>query len=106
VAFRLGLAAFIVPYMFVFSPALLMQGSAGVILRAVITAVMGTICFGNAIGGWFLHRANVFIRLLMLVCAFLLIDQGLLTDLIGLGIIALCFVIQKFVFIDTAQKHS
>ena len=40
-AFQLGIAAFIVPFMFMYSPELMMVGSAGAIAFACVTAVIG-----------------------------------------------------------------
>ena len=84
--------------MFVFSESLLMIGSPGLVIRSVITAVIGIVFFANAIGGWFLHRANYLVRVLMLGAAFSLIDSGLVTDFIGGGLIAVSWILQKFVF--------
>ena len=97
-AFALGLAAFIIPYMFVYSPSLLMIGSTGLIIRSAVTAFLGTIIFGHGIGGWLLHKANPLVRVLLVVSALLMIDSGLATDLIGIGLVVLAWILQKFVF--------
>lgn len=105
-AFRLGLAAFIVPYMFVFSNALLLQGEIFTIIQAAITSAIGTVFFGMSISGWILHRANLFVRVLALAGALLLIDQGLLTDIIGIILMAIAFALQKFVFKNSSQNQT
>lgn len=97
-AFTLGLAAFIIPYMFIYSTSLLMLGSTGLIVRSAITAFIGTIVFGHGIGGWFLHRANCLVRILLIMAALLMIDSGLATDLIGITLIATSWMLQKFIF--------
>lgn len=103
-AFRLGLAAFIVPYMFVFSNALLMQDSWLIVLRASITAIIGTIYFAHAISGWLTKKANFIVRILLLAAALLLIDQAWLTDITGAIVIAACYLLQEFVFKSPLKK--
>ncbi len=100
-AFTLGLAAFIIPYMFVNSTSLLMVGSISLIIRSAITAFAGTVVFGHGVGGWFLHRANILVRALLIAAALLMIDSSLMTDLAGVSIVATAWVLQKFVFKDT-----
>lgn len=97
-AFQLALAAFIVPYMFIYSNSLLMIGSFALIIRATITAMFGTYIFAHSISGWFLHRANWWIRGLLLASSLLMIDEGFYTDFIGLGVVLACVMLQKFLF--------
>lgn len=98
VAFKLGLCAFIVPYMFVYSNALLGVGTPWVIIRSAVTAVVGVIFFGMAIAGWCRHRANILVRIILFAAAILLIDQGGVTDIIGVAVAAIAFLLQTFVF--------
>ena len=92
----LGLVAFIVPYMFVFGPALLMNGTPLEILRALCTAIVGVLCLGVAIIGYMKARVSLPLRAAFLVCAFLLIDTSLLTDIIGVGVAAVsCFLAMR-----------
>lgn len=86
-SFKFGLAAFIVPFMFFYSPALLMQGSWSEILGVFITASIGIYLLAAAIQGWFLNgEVNRVQRCLLLVAALAMIAGGLLTDVIGLGL--------------------
>ncbi|PMR69171.1 TRAP transporter permease [Halomonas heilongjiangensis] len=94
-SFKFGLAAFIVPFMFFYSPELLMQGSWGGILRVVITASLGIYLLAAAVQAWFLNgRVNLIQRALLLVAALSMIAGGWMTDLAGLGIGALVFAWQ------------
>jgi TRAP transporter 4TM/12TM fusion protein len=51
-AVRLALAAFIVPFAFVYGPELLLVGSAGGIAVALVTAIAGVICLALAVEGY------------------------------------------------------
>ncbi|MGO1535138.1 MAG: TRAP transporter large permease subunit, partial [Halomonas sp.] len=94
-SFKFGLAAFIVPFMFFYNPALLMEGSWFEILRVAITAGVGIYLLAAAVQAWFLNgRVNWIQRVLLLVAALAMIAGGLMTDLIGLGLGALVFLWQ------------
>lgn len=85
---QLGLVAFIVPYMFVFGPALLMQGSAAQILLALVTAILGVVCLGASMEGYLSAKLGPARRALLLATALMLIDTTLLTDIVGFAVFA------------------
>ncbi|MDX6751901.1 TRAP transporter permease [Geminicoccaceae bacterium 1502E] len=96
-AFRLALAGFILPFMWVYSPALLMQGSIDAILIAVITSVIGIVALAAAVQGYlFSAHARWHERLLLGIGALAAINPGLLTDLVGAGAIGLAIVSRFF----------
>ena len=88
-AMRLGIAAFIVPFAFVLSPGLLLQGSVVDIVWAIGTALLGSVLLACGI------RAFAFTRLGIVQCAaaciggLLLIGPGIYLPLIGLAVGAL-----------------
>jgi len=61
-ATKLGLAGFIIPYMFVYGPALLIQGTPGEIVLASISGLVGSAALAAAIQGWALARLNLWQR--------------------------------------------
>jgi TRAP transporter 4TM/12TM fusion protein len=94
-AFRLGIAAFIVPFMFIYSPQLLMEGSFSEIALAVLTASIGIYLLSAAVQAWFVgRRANFISRILLLAAAISLINSDFTWDLIALGLVAIVFAIQ------------
>src|SRR5690554_7064124 len=52
-SFKIGLAAFIVPFMFFYSPAMLMEGSWPQILRVGVTATLGIVLLAGVVQAWF-----------------------------------------------------
>lgn len=95
-SFRMGLSAFIVPFMFFYSGALLMEGEWYLVLRACVTALVGVFFLSSGLQGWFMGtRVAWFIRAGLVVAALLMIEGGGITDLLGLGVAALMVVIQK-----------
>jgi TRAP transporter 4TM/12TM fusion protein len=96
-AFKLALAAFIVPYVFVFNKSLFLMGSTSLIIRSTITSIIGTVVFAHAVSGWFINKANIFVRAALFAASLLLIVETLSTDAIGLALVVICFILQKFV---------
>jgi len=94
IATRLGLAAYLVPYMFVYGPPLLTIGQPLEVVLAVSTAVLGVVGLAVAGEGWLLGRTFIWERGLCLVAALLLIKPGWKTDLIGLAIMSLVVLSQ------------
>lgn len=86
-AVRIGAAGFIVPFMFVFEPSLLMIGDWTTILHSVVTATIGTVCLAAGLFGYLVREARLWERVFLLAAAFLLIKPGITTDLIGAGLL-------------------
>lgn len=95
VATRLGLAGFIAPYMFVYAPALLLQGAPLEIAWTAVTACVGVLALAAGSMGFLLRPAGWVARLALLAAALLLIKPGLSTDLAGLGLLAAVVALQR-----------
>jgi TRAP-type uncharacterized transport system fused permease subunit len=87
-ALRLGATGYIIPFMFVFGPSLLLIGTVGQIVQSAFTAVVGVVCLASGLSGYLISRASVLQRVLLLTAAMVLIKPGLSSDLIGLVLIA------------------
>ncbi len=88
-AVRLGIVAFIVPYIFVYQPSLLLMGHPITVIAAVLTAAIGVISLAAGLEGWLLSRLVHWERGLLLGGGLLLINPGLYTDSGGVIILAL-----------------
>ncbi|MDP2398240.1 MAG: TRAP transporter permease [Burkholderiales bacterium] len=93
-AVRVGAAGFIVPFMFIFEPSLLMIGDWHVILQSFVTASIGTVCLAAGLFGYLARSALVWERLFLLGAAILLIKPGFVTDLSGAGLVLAVLVSQ------------
>ena len=94
-SFKIGIAAFIVPFMFFYNGALLMDGTWFEVIRAGVTAVAGVFLLSAGVQGWFMGgRSAWFIRLALILAALFMIDGGGVTDLIGLAIAAGAYFVQ------------
>ena len=83
-ASRLAIAAFIVPYMFCLSPALLMIDTTAVeVVLISITAIIGIFALASGLEGYCFTDMNKIIRILVVIGGLLLIYPGIATDGIG-----------------------
>ncbi|AFT68561.1 TRAP transporter, 4TM/12TM fusion protein [Alloalcanivorax dieselolei B5] len=95
-SFRIGLAAFIVPFMFFYNGALLMEAGVLEIARALVTATIGVYLLSCAVQGWFLRQhAMGMVRLMLLASAMMMIAGGLITDIGGIALALAAFFLQK-----------
>ena len=95
-AMRIAATGFIVPFMFVYGPSLLFIGSAFDIITSWVSASLGVVALAAGMMGWFLKEVTLLERLMLLAGALLLIKPGLYTDAVGLVLLILVFLIQKF----------
>ncbi|MBT4938761.1 MAG: TRAP transporter large permease subunit, partial [Rhodospirillaceae bacterium] len=83
---KLGIAAFVIPFAFVYSPALLLNGTLAEIIPAVTTAVIGASLVAAGIRGYLFGHLNSVQRIILFVGGLSLIAPGLTWPLMGLGI--------------------
>ena len=82
-AVRIAATSFIVPFMFVYEPALLMIGDWPTIIWSSLTATVGIIIFAAGLHGYFLIHSAHWQSALLVVAGLLLIDPHVITDVIG-----------------------
>ena len=93
-AVKLGATGYIVPFMFAFSPALLMIGPWDIVTVAITTALIGVICLASSLHGFLLVNLIWAGRSMLFLAAILLIKPGPTTDAIG-GFLVLLAVISQ-----------
>ncbi len=94
-SFKIGLAAFVVPFMFFYSAPLLMQGAWHQNLHAFVTAAFGIYLLASGIQGWFFGIVGTVLRSVLIVAALSMIAGGLVSDGIGLIVATAVFLIQR-----------
>ncbi len=93
VAFRLAISGFLLPYMFAYNNELLMMGAWYNILLAALTSVIGVYCLAGVVEGVvFKWTVPVWERVVLAAAALSLIKPGVLTDLLGIGILVLLYL--------------
>lgn len=95
-ATRLAIAAFIVPYIFAFSPVMLFEFSKGTstvmmvvqIIQICVTSLLGIFGVAGALNGFLYKKINPLFRVIMAVGGLCMMIPGTVTDLIGLVLVA------------------
>jgi TRAP transporter 4TM/12TM fusion protein len=93
-AVRIAATSFIVPFMFVYEPALLMIGDWPTIIWSSLTAAIGVILFAAGLHGYFLTASKIWESAVLVCAGLLLIDPGVLTDFVGAGMAAAISAVQ------------
>lgn len=95
-AAKLAIAAFIVPYIFVLAPELLMiNATAGTVIMAMFTAILGMWGLSLAMIGFCQHKLNILQRIVFFIGGLCLIIPGTMTDTAGIAILAVAFLWQR-----------
>jgi len=95
-AFALSLAGFIVPYVFVFNDALLMQGTVWEVFAVSVSCALGVWALAGVVVGYFFGNLHYMARLVLLAASFALVSPQITTDVIG-GVLIVCIILlQRF----------
>ncbi|MGN9166293.1 TRAP transporter permease [Tissierellaceae bacterium HCP3S3_D8] len=104
-AFKLAIAAFIVPYIFAIDPSLILVkeivGNQVVFLPIIsalpmiISAVIGIVCLAGSVEGYLIDHCKIHERIFLAAAALLLLKPGLYTDAFGIIVLAITFYLQK-----------
>ena len=95
-ATKLAIAAFIVPYIFAYSPAMLFVNVTSVweVIQIVLSALLGIFGVAAGLEGFVLRKMSWLFRLACIVGGLTLMIPGTISDLVGLVLIGGVFVIQ------------
>ncbi|MCI8990167.1 MAG: TRAP transporter permease [Lawsonibacter sp.] len=96
---RLALAGFIVPFMFIYNPQLLLENVTILSgIQVVLTSCIGVVLIAAFVEGYLFGRMHVVLRLVSAAGALLLIDSRPITDVIGIACLVIIILAQKLVF--------
>lgn len=101
---KLAIAAFIIPYIFVLSPQLLMIDTTWTeLLWVIVTAISGMVAIGAGVIGYWIRKLNILERAISLIGGLLLIYPEGISDIVGIIIFFGIFASQLF-FRQNQQK--
>jgi TRAP transporter 4TM/12TM fusion protein len=91
-AMRVAAPAYIVPFMFVYEPVLLLvvkdwSSQWPFVVLAVVTATLGAMCLAASLHGWLIGLASMWERVALFAAALLLIKPGAYSDMVGLALL-------------------
>ncbi|WP_430397744.1 TRAP transporter permease [Ferrovibrio sp.] len=105
-AVRIGAAGFIVPFMFVYEPALLFIGDWQTILHATVSATIGCLTLAAGLHGHLIRHTRLWERAALIAGALLLIKPGIYTDMAGLALIVVVYLAQRSRPVEAVQVKS
>ena len=92
---KLAIGAFIVPYVFALNPAMLFVDTTPMAVALIcVTSCIGIFAVSAALQGYFLHHMKWFERIFSVAGGLLLIYPGIVTDVIGIGLVGIVLLIQ------------
>ena len=94
-AMRIGIAAFLIPYMFIYNPELTLKGSVAGIVLVTARTIIATACLAAGVQGWLFRSTPVLERLALLAAAGLFIWPDLWADLLALALFVGVVVLQQ-----------
>ncbi len=95
-ATKLAIAAFLVPYIFVYNPQMLLINVNTVdIILIIATSIIGIIGVGAGMEGFLLTDLSFVERIIFFVGGLLMVIPGLQTDIMGLALLAIGYIVQK-----------
>lgn len=93
-ALRLAIAGFLIPFVFVLEPALLLEGSIMELIPALVTLVLGMTVIAAGLAGYLVTRTTVLEVVLLMVSGVMMVVPVLWVSLIGIAIAAVVVVVQ------------
>ena len=103
-ATKLAIAAFIVPYIFAYSPALLFENISGwwEVAQICVSALLGIFAIAASLNGHLYKKVHWALRIVLAVGGLGMMIPGTLTDAVGLVLVAAVIAYQKI----SAKKHG
>ncbi len=93
--FKLAFAGIIIPFMFVYSPILLMQNvTLAKLVTVIVTGIIGIVCLGASAEAYMRTNMNMVERVAAFAAAILMVKPGMLTDLAGVALLIGVLVFQ------------
>lgn len=91
---RLGIVAFVIPFVFIYDPKLLLIGAIDQIVLSILTALLGVFALAVALEGYLFSKCNGLQRILAALGGTIMIIPGWQTEALGAGLLLLVFLWQ------------
>lgn len=115
-ALKLSIAGFLIPFIFVYEPAMLMVNIEGLasnareypmaaatdIMMVVLSTIVGLVALAAALEGWFMRRINWFMRIILIAASLLLVIPETWSDIVGISVVILLLGLNYM----TYKKHG
>ena len=105
-AVKLAATGYVIPFMFVYGPSLMLIGEPLEVVTTTITATIGVICLASSLHGYLLRQALMYERLLLFAASMTLIAPGLATDMAGLAMLGVAVASQRMLKPEAAMPTA
>ncbi len=95
-AFKFGIAAYLIPFLFVYNNAILAYGTVSNIIFSSLFAIVGIVSLASIVARYLLKKNTILETILMVAVTVLTFVPGYLTSAIGTGIFAVAVLLQVF----------
>jgi TRAP transporter 4TM/12TM fusion protein len=95
-AFRIGVTGFIIPFMFIYKPALILEGPFLIIITSFFITSLGVYSLCAATQGYLLGELVLIKRVILFIAAILLVAPGFITDVTGIFLFLIVFLPQMY----------
>lgn len=96
-ALKYGSLLYIMPFLFIYSPGILLKGSVVDVVLTIISSTIAMLAFSGSIIGYLYRDTTLFERILLFTAAILLLKPGIYTDLLGISFIIVVILLQKYI---------
>ena len=94
-ATKLAITAFIIPYIFIFSPVMLWIGATPInVIQIIFSSLIGMLSLSAGVQGYMLSKISPPFRILAVIGGLTLIHPGIVTDIVGLCLITIVVAVQ------------
>ena len=100
ISIRLSIGAFLVPFILIFNPGMILIGSTYEIVRTTLTSLVGIMALGAGFMGYMTRPLNWPLRIILIGAGFCMVHPGNVTDIIGVVIFVVAYAYLKM----TAKK--
>ncbi len=103
-AMRIGIVCYLIPFVSIYSPSLLLVGTVPEILLSAVTAAIGVVFLSAALEGFLVCRISTVSRLLLGVAGFGMFIPGVITDAIGIACALMPVLMQLRVYLESKER--
>jgi TRAP transporter 4TM/12TM fusion protein len=103
-SFRLGIASYIVPYMFFYAPEILLIGSTPMIILRTATALIGILALASAAQAYFRRHLNGVQRVIMLAASISLVSPSEFADILGVSLMVIIYFSHNLPYFKNQQR--
>lgn len=93
-ALRLAIAGFLIPFVFVLEPALLLEGTIGELVPALVTVILGMTVIAAALAGHLVVRTRTWEQVVLIIAGVLMVYPSIPVSAVGMVMAAVVVVLQ------------